>query len=223
MATISRPSAPRAPEPPGIVLRGVSWADYEAQLRIIGERRVYVNYDGGVMEVMVPSFPHEDVKDGLRLTVDIFCEELGIPTRAGGSTTHRRDDLEKGIEPDECYWLRAKAAAMVGRRALDLAVDPAPSLAIEVNYTSSSVDRMAIYAALGVEEVWRFDRGLVFLALRADGTYEPVDPSRQLPPLTLAEASRHLGEFLAMGRLEWMRAFRRYARDVLVHRADEGP
>jgi Uma2 family endonuclease len=119
-------------------------------LQIIGERRIFVNYDRGVMEVMVPSHPHESIGDFLGLMVDILNEELEIPCEAGGSTTYRREDLEKGAEPDKCYWLHAKAAAMVGRRELDLTVDPAPSLVIEVNYTSSSVDRMAIYAALVV-------------------------------------------------------------------------
>ena len=125
-------------------MRDVSWTDYEAMLRIIGERRISVNYDGGVMEVMVPSHPHEVVADSLGLMVDILSEELDIPCEAGGSTTHRRVDLEKGVEPDRCFWLRDKAAGMTGRRELDLTIDPAPSLAIEVNYTSSSVDRMTI-------------------------------------------------------------------------------
>jgi Uma2 family endonuclease len=185
-------------------------------LGIIGERRIFVNYDRGVMEVMMPSYIHEDIRDCLRVMVDILCEELGISMKAGGTTTHRREDLEKGVEPDECYWLHAKAAAMVGRHELDLTVDPAPTLVIEVNYTSSSVNRMAIYAALGVDEVWRFDERLMFLGLRADGSYEPIDPSRQIPWLTVAEATRQLEAFRSMGRLEWMRAFRRAVRDTLA-------
>jgi Uma2 family endonuclease len=190
-------------------------------LRIIGERRIFVNYDCGVMEVMVPSYIHEDIRDFLRVMVDILCEELGIPMKAGGTTTHRREDLEKGVEPDECYWLYAKAAAMVGRRTLDLTIDPAPTLVIEVNYTSSSVSRMAIYAALQVEEIWRFDECLMFLTLRDDGTYAPIDASRQFPQLTVAEAARQLDVFRAMGRLEWMRAFRRHVREHMVPRPQE--
>jgi Uma2 family endonuclease len=216
MATITQPGPPRAVVTPGVVLPGVTWADYEAMLRIIGERRIFVNYDRGVMEVMVPSYVHEDIRDCLRLTVDILCEELGIPRKAGGTTTHRREDLEKGVEPDECYWLYDKAAATVGRRALDLTVDPAPSLVIEVNYTSSSVNRMAIYAALGVDEVWRYDECLMFLALGEAGSYVPIDQSRQFPQLTVGEANRQLNAFRSMGSLEWMRAFRRHVRDHLA-------
>jgi Uma2 family endonuclease len=214
MATITEPGPSGAAFHPGVVLSGMTWANYEAMLAIIGERRIFVNYDRGVMEVMVPSFIHEDIRDCLRVMVDILCEELGIPMKAGGATTHRREDLEKGVEPDECYWLSGKAAAMVGRDALDLSVDPAPSLVIEVNYTSSSVDRMAIYAALGVDEVWRFDERLSFLVLGPDGSYEAADCSAVIPWLSVGEARRQLELFRSMGRLEWMRLFRQQVRDT---------
>ena len=206
MATITDPPTGAAVTT-GLVLSGVPWADYEAMLRIIGERRIFVNYDRGVMEVMVPSYIHEDIRDCLRVMVDILCEELGIPVKAGGTTTHRREDLEKGVGPDECYWLHDKAVAMVGRRELDLSVDPAPTLVIEVNYTSSSVSRMAIYAVLGADEVWRDDQCLMFLALGEAGSYELIEQSRQFPQLTVAEANRQLDAFRSIGRLEWMRRF----------------
>ena len=221
MATATKPLAPSRLT--GLLLHNVPWDDYEAMLRIIGERRIYVNYDQGVMEVLVPSFPHEDLKDCLRLLIDILGEELALPMRNGGSTTLRQQGLEKGVEPDECYWLGPKAQPMTGRRPIHLPDDPAPSLVIEVNYTSSSVERMAIYAALGVEEVWRYDDGLRFLALNDSAQYEPTDTSRHFPTLTLAEAAHRLDAFATTPRLDWMRAFRLYVRDNLAPRPLEGP
>jgi hypothetical protein len=73
----------------------------------------------------------------------------------GGSTTFRRRDLQRGLEPDQCYYT-VNAHRMQGPRELDLSVDPPPDLALEVDFTSSSLDRMSIYAALGVAEVWRW-------------------------------------------------------------------
>ena len=127
METRTLPRVSLARDVPSIVMRDVNWADYEAMLRIIGERRIFVNYDRGVMEVMVPSHPHKVVADYLGLMVDILSEELEIPCEASGSTTHRRVDLEKGVEPDRCFWLRDKAARMPGRRELDLTIDPLPA------------------------------------------------------------------------------------------------
>jgi Uma2 family endonuclease len=216
MATVTEPAVSRIRGTASIVIDGTAWADYEAMLRIIGNRHIFVSYDHGVMEVMVPSHTHEDLKDCLRLMVDIFAKEPGIPMDNGGATTLRREDLEKGVEPDECYWLREKALAMIGRRELDLSVDPAPSVVIEANYTHSSVNRMPIYASLEVDEVWRYDEGLTFFALGEGGTYEPIDPSRLFPSLSIAEAMRQLDAYLSMGRLEWMRAFRRYVREKFI-------
>jgi Uma2 family endonuclease len=220
MATVTEPLAPAVHTEASVVFEGATWAEYEAMLRIIGDRYIFVNYDQGVMEVMVPSHTHERIGEFLGLTVDILTEELEIPCEAGGSTTHRRADLEKGVEPDKCYWLRAKAVAMLGRRELDLTIDPAPSLVIEVNYTSSSVDRMAIYAALGVDEVWRFHRVLQFLQLRG-GVYEPTDRSICLPMLTVAEAIRLIEMSRTNGRVAWMKEFRRVVRENFVPRAQE--
>jgi Uma2 family endonuclease len=124
-------------------------------------------------------------------------------------------DLQKGVEPDRCFWLRDKAAAMPGRRKLDLAIDPAPSLAIEVNYTSSSLDRMKIYAALGVDEVWRYDDGLEFHRLE-EGDYRRTEISANFPMLTVAEAARFLDDSVTMGRVAWMKTFRRYFREDLA-------
>ena len=226
MATIEHPRpadalSPRWRRHPG----ALPGEDYEAMLRIIGERRIFVNYDCGIMEVMVPSLPHERVADFLGLMIDILCEELDIACEAGGSTTHRRPDLEKGIEPDRCYWLRDKAPVMVGRRNLDLTSDPAPSLAIEVNYTHSSVDRMAIYAALGVDEVWRYDESLQlqFFTLRGDRAYVSTNLSRNFPMLTAAEATRLLDTSRSMERVAWMRWFRQFVRVEWAHRLHGRP
>ena len=61
----------------------------------------------------------------------------------------------------------------MGKLDLDFAHDPPPDLAIEVDNTNSSLNRMAIYGALGVPEVWRFDgEGLQVWLRQPDGTYQ---------------------------------------------------
>jgi Uma2 family endonuclease len=223
MATMIVPSISKPPANPGIIFHGASWDDYEMMLRIVGERRIFVNYDRGIMEVMVPSRPHEQIADALGHMVDILCEELDLACEAGGSTTHRRPDLGRGVEPDRCFWLHEKAAAMIGRRELDLTKDPAPSLVIEVNYTNSSLDRMSIYAALGVDEVWRFDESLEFLGLDGEGSYRPTDPSRNFPMLTTAMAVRFLELSRSMERIAWMKAFRRFVREEYLPPPRQNP
>src|SRR5262249_45343136 len=155
-----------------VVFRGVSWGDYEAMLRIVGDRPIRVTYDRGAMEVFMPSFGHEDDAHLLGLVVETLTDELDVPVKAGRTTTHKRRDLDRGTEPDECYWFHENARRMVGKRQLDPDVDPPPDLVIEVDVTSSSLKRLPVFAAMGVPEVWRLAGGaLECLHLQPDGTY----------------------------------------------------
>ena len=199
------------------MFREVSWADYEAQLRIVGERPIRVTYDRGTIEVFMPSLGHEDDAYRLGRMVDTLTEELEIAVKAGRTTTHKRQDLDRGAEPDQCYWLGDDASPMAGKRHLDRAVDPAPALAIEVEVTRSSLDRLTIFAALGIREIWRLaDGSLRFLILQPDGTYQPRERSLAFPTLPSAEVARFL-EFGRSGEdTAWVRAFRAYVRESVV-------
>ena len=107
----------------------------------------------------------------------------------------KRQLKQKGLEPDECFWI-AHAAQIAGVRRLDLRIHPPPDLAIEVDVTNSSLDRMGIYAALGVPEVWRLDDGaLTFQVLNADGSYRQVDET----PIFAGVAPGDLIHFLRDG------------------------
>jgi len=143
-------------------------------------------YNRGVLEIMSPGPLHEDGKNYLRRMVEILTEELHIPCKCYGSTTWKRDDVERGIEPDECYYLTAaKVAAAHESKKLgkkDSTDYPAPDLAIEIDIRPSAVDRAEIYATLGVPEVWRFDCVRFRIdRLGPDGRYTEAEASLFLP------------------------------------------
>ncbi|MEM6654778.1 MAG: Uma2 family endonuclease [Planctomycetota bacterium] len=166
-----------------VVLEGVSWKTYERLLQGIGDAHVSVSYDNGLMEIeMSPSRKHELDADFLRSLVTLVSVLKDIPVEAGGETTHKREDLAKGLEPDGCYWI-ANEKTMRGVADLDLSEHPAPDLVIEVDITSRSVNKIAIYAELGVPEIWHVDRDeLVFLVLdKSGGTYTTVETSLSFP------------------------------------------
>src|SRR4029079_3790617 len=103
--------------------------------------------------LMSPTLSHERLGYLIGRCIDAWTEEFQIPIRSCRSTTFRREDLDRGLEPDNCYYI-AHEASMRGKDEVDLTIDPAPDLAVEVDVHSSSLDRMSIYAALGVSEVW---------------------------------------------------------------------
>jgi Uma2 family endonuclease len=162
-------SVPVANSRPPALLEGVSWRTYSRMLRAFaGDRRLRFTYDRGSLEIMVPLLEHEGPAELLGWLIKVILEELNLPARTGGSVTLRRRKRSRGLEPDRCYWI-ASAGQLQGKQTLDLRFDPPPDLAVEVDVTSSSIDRMSIYAALCVPEVWRLTReGLAFYILEGN-------------------------------------------------------
>lgn len=160
------------------LLTGISWTFYLAFCEELGERRIRLSFDRGSLEIMVTKSPHEYYKKMLAKLVEAIVLERDIPVRSGGSMTFQREDLQKGFDPDECWWI-AHEAKVRAVRDFDFQNDPPPDLAIEVEITSSLVNRIGIYAAMGVAELWRFNgRKLRFLLLQDDGTYQESATSR---------------------------------------------
>jgi Uma2 family endonuclease len=207
----SRPLEPES----RVVLHGVGWEGYETMLKLVGDRPVRLTYDRGDLELMVPSLDHERYKSLLGRLIETLTLELDLPCDAAGSTTWRKQLEDRGLEPDECYYL-ANAERVVGRK-VDLSVDPPPDLAIEIEISRSALDRLGIYAALGVPEVWRFDgEALRVEQLQADGTYQEVAVSPSFPFLPLNEVIRWLRRAETMGQTPWLRQFREWVREELA-------
>jgi Uma2 family endonuclease len=201
-----------------IVLPGVSWRTYLSLLDDIGGRHLRLTYDGKDLEIMAPLRSHEVYGRLLAKMVDTLALELNIPISSGGSTTLRRDDMKKGLEPDQCFYI-ANEAKMRGKLTYDPAVDPPPDLAIEIDITRSSLDRQEIYAALGVPEIWRFDgQTLKVFELQPGKTYAERDSSPGFPTLPLGEVVRFLRLIEAMDETSWLRMFRDWVRAELVPR-----
>jgi Uma2 family endonuclease len=211
MATIQQ-----APAEQRFLLRNVSWRTYEAFLAELGDRPVRLTYDQGNLELMSPSRDHEKCKSLLGRMVEILTEELNVAIESGGSTTLRREMLDRGLEPDECYYIQHESLIR-GRREIDLTIDPPPDLAIEIDITKSSLNRMGIYAALRVPEVWRFDGAILTVyALGGDGQYSPCDRSPTFPFLPLGEVARFLALRDTMDETTWARSFRAWVRSEIV-------
>src|SRR5436190_21291139 len=168
-----------------LVLHGIEWRTYSRLLRLFNERRsIRLTYDRGDLEIMTLSPEHENLNLLLNHLVVAAAEELGLEIASYGSMTMRRRGRRRGLEADQCYWI-ANEARMRGRDRIDLRTDPPPDLVIEVDVSRSSLDRMAIYAALGVPEVWRLDaQGFSIQLLGANGEYAAASSSISFPVVT---------------------------------------
>ena len=154
-------------------LRGVRWSDYERLLELRGDSPgVRLTYLDGELEIMTPSDPHERQNKRLARLIEAWSEETGMDLEGLGSWTLRSELQKRGLEPDECYFVGHQ-----GRGG------EAPDVAIEVVWTSGGLDKLTVYAGLGVREVWIWkDEALTFHALR-HARYERIARSELLPSL----------------------------------------
>jgi Uma2 family endonuclease len=199
------------------VIYGLDWKGYETLLDLLGDRGVRLTYDQGSVEFMTVSQDHAQFGYLLGRVIDILTEELDLPCICVGQMTWRREILNRGLEADDCFYL-ANAPRVLGKQ-IDLSVDPPPDLAIEVEISRSALDRMGIYAALRVPEIWRYDgETLRVELLQPDGTYAASETSLAFPFLPLADVVRFLQQGESMDHREWRRQFRAWVRDELVPR-----
>ncbi|MBP87199.1 MAG: hypothetical protein CMJ64_10845 [Planctomycetaceae bacterium] len=178
------------------VFDGLTWATYETLLDSLGENHLRHTYLEGSLEVVTPSYDHEWSKTLLGDFVATLCRVSRIPRKNAGSTTMKDEDWDRGLEPDECFFIGDESvAAMRGKTQFDVSRDPPPDLVVEIDVTASSDHRIEMYRLKGVREVWRSKNDtIVFLGLSKNGHYRQIKKSRHFPLLTSQELTR----FVAM-------------------------
>ena len=210
METIKSPAEHR------VILHNTSWVTYERLLKERGESRVpRFAYDRGELEIMSPSTEHESIAYYIGLLVALFAEEAGVDLCGAGSTTFDREDLERGFEPDACFYVR-NAERVRGKPRIDLSLDPPPDLVIVVDITSPSLDKFPIYARAGIPEIWRHDgERLAIFELRGE-EYIEVAESKILRPLTSEALSGFIAQRSSLDIMTWMRRVREWSRDNIT-------
>jgi Uma2 family endonuclease len=201
--------------PAGAVLRmdDVTWEEYENLLADLGEGyAVRIFYDQGRMEIMAPASTHEKPKSAINRLVIAMSDELDIDVEPLGSTTLKVEMKAKGAEPDDCFYVQ-NALLIIGKDDLDLEHDPPPDFVVEIDRTSTSLNKHAIYAALGVPEIWRVAGAQVEFYLLANNRYEESLVSSAFPFLTAQTLSEFLVRALTEGGRKGARAFRAWVRE----------
>src|SRR5260370_10224693 len=199
-----------------LTLDCVPWSSYDAVLHAFDERHLRISFDRGRLEIMTISQEHEFSKKLLGRLVEMLTFVLHIPIHSGGSTTFRREVPDRGLEPADCYWIQNESL-MRGKMEYDIEALPPPDLAVEIDITCSSIDRMGIYAALRVPEVWRLDRtGLSVHHLGPNGEYKEKNRSLPFPFLPLYEILRFLTKSQTTDETTLLHAFHDWVRDTLA-------
>jgi Uma2 family endonuclease len=135
---------PREPEERRLVIGGLTFKDYVLLGDVLGHRpSLRLTYLEGTLEIMTTSLTHEQLKKLLGRLLELYALVRGVRIHGFGNATFRKEEVERGLEPDECYCIDT--------------VKSYPDLAVEIVVSRPLVDKLAVYRGLGVREVWVYE------------------------------------------------------------------
>lgn len=194
-----------------VILHNVSWQTYE---RLLHEqqanRNIRLNYDRGMLEIMILSLKRERLKHMIATLVELLAGELAIDIEGAGSTPFRREDLLRGFEPDACFYIQ-NAEHIRSKENIDLIVDPPPDLVIEIDISHGSLDKLPIFASLGVSEVWRYEGQHITLLTLQNGHFSSQSKSTVLPGVSVETLAELITAGQTLERGAWLQRVREWA------------
>ncbi len=203
-------------------LGSVTFEQYETIGDALPEcRGVKMIYLDGSLTFVTTSRRHDWLAECLGDIVKAVANGLQMEWEIAGRATFRREDQAVGIEGDQTFYFGDHAVSMRGGVNIDLAIQPPPDLAIEVEVTHSAGKAMLTWGRIGVPEVWRFDAEssvLRYWIRRPDGHYDLSDRSVSLPILQAEEVVTQLRLAENLGSSAWNRQLNDWVREGILPR-----
>lgn len=194
------------------LLKNISWQTFKTMLAEMGdERQSRLAYEHQTLEIMTPLMPHENSNRMIEGFIVVLLEEFDREFRRSGSLTLTRDDLEFGGEPDSSYYIDNELLVR-DKENINLEIDPPPDLVLEVEYSRPAIDKLRLYAALGIPEFWRYNGSVLRIYTLIDGKYIEVQTSPTFSLVSVKEIPRFIQEAKKNGENKTTRAFRAWVR-----------
>lgn len=146
------------------ILTDATWEDYE-QLGSPDFDDCLISYFKNQITIMSPGRNHERIANIIGEIIAVYCFTFGISHYGFGSTRLKKKGLV-GKEPDRAY-------------AFGEDKDK-PDLAIEVNFTSGSIDDLIKYKHLQIQEVWIWQNRKLRFYLLEENSYKEIENSLHL-------------------------------------------
>ena len=205
-----------------VLMDGVSWQTYEALLADgTDHRRTRMAFDQGVLEIVTPSYEHQHVENIMTRVAEALMNARRQDYAPAGSTTFRSRGIERGFEPDASYYVE-HAAQVRGLTWIDLETDPPPDLVIEIDVTHAEMDKLPVYATLGVPEVWRHQGGTVQMYHLAGSSYAEIHDSTVIPGLSAERLTAFVRGSLTTPRPDWWHGLETWVRETIARENDSG-
>jgi Uma2 family endonuclease len=136
------------------ILHGKTWMQFQhLQQGFANSRGIRLFYYDETVEILMLGEAHELFKSIIGFLIETFLFHREIEFKPTGSKTQEVTEVVS-VEADESYEIQ-------GLR-----------LAVEVDFTSGDVSKLARYQALGVDEVWLWEDGVLEIYHLRSGQYE---------------------------------------------------
>ncbi|MUG91650.1 Uma2 family endonuclease [Scytonema sp. UIC 10036] len=197
------------------ILENISWQTFKSMLADMGSgRNTRLAYDNGIVEIMSPHKAHENPNRLIEAFIGVLCEELGLEISRTGSLTLTRDDLEKGGEPDSSYYIQNEFLVR-DKEKIDLSKDPPPDLVLEVEYSRSAINKLNLYASMGIPEFWRYNGSILQIYRLSGKQYLEVQSSPTFAPVPVKEIPQFIEAARKNGEMATTRAFRTWVKSLI--------
>lgn len=214
-ADVIKNSIAHLPSGGTMIVPDVSWEDYQQLVAEANKQNgVRLTFAQGSLEIMSPLPIHEKYKEFLLRLMDRLSTLMGFDLESLGSTTFNQEWLDNGVEPDTCFYIK-NAAKIIGKNRIDLAVDPPPDIAVEIDISHRSTTKLKIYEELRVPEIWLYDEQKLQILLLTETGYADSPTSQSFPFLTSEALTQFLERSKTEGQGAVLRVFREWVKTKL--------
>ncbi len=193
----------------------VPWSDYQQLVEKMDQQNgLRLTFDQGNLEIMSPLPIHEKYKEFLIRLMDRLSILMNFDLESLGSTTFNQEWLNNGVEPDTCFYIQ-NASKIIGKDRIDLAVDPPPDIAVEVDISHHSTTKLKIYEELKVPEIWLYDNTNLKIFILGENGYVDSPSSSSFPFLTGEALTRFLEQSKTQGQGAALQSFLEWVKTTL--------
>lgn len=165
------------------ICSNTSWEEYEAILQEKANSSAYrISFSNGILKIMSPSRNHEIIKDFIYLLIISYCDAIELDYYPLGSTTLKQKDKSVGKEPDTSFCFNS--------------LKQVPDLAVEVIFSSGSIEDLEKYQKLGVKEVWFWINNKLEIHVLIDDSYQQQNSSYNLADLNCKLLEKYISQAL---------------------------
>ncbi|MFP4298431.1 MAG: Uma2 family endonuclease [Spirulinaceae cyanobacterium] len=159
-------------------------ADYEEILQRLGDRSIpRLRFRDRHILLMSPLPQHGNEIDVISDLIKVLLRHRGRDWQSFHPITLRYGK-EAGLEPDACFYIE-NYQAILGKRKLDMSIDPPPDLAIEIDVTSFT--RIEDYIPLAIPEVWIYKTNELSIYCFTNNSYVETNTSLIFPDFSIKE------------------------------------